>query len=97
MSIKDTIQGLIAVGVLTWMIFGGITYFAKAGDLKLVEMRLEQKIVNDQIIQIKQKMWQLEDRNKGTDCTKWKDEKDRKEYRELNQTLDELKKQQEKK
>lgn len=96
MKIKDIIQGIIAVGVLIGMIFGGISYFAKAEDLKLVELRLEQKIVNDQMIQIKQKLWQLEDRNKGMDCTKWKDEKDRKEYRELNETLENLRKQQKK-
>jgi len=93
---KEIIQGVIAVGVLLGMIMGGISYFATASDLKFVELRLEQKIVNDQIIQLKQRMWQLEDRNKSKEYIKWKDDKDKQEYRILENTLEDLQKQQKK-
>jgi len=96
MKIKEMIQGIIAVGVLIGMIMGGISYFATASDLRLVELRLEQKIVNDQIMQLKQRMWQLEDRNKSKDCIKWEDDKDKQEYRILENTLEELKKEKKK-
>ncbi len=93
---KEIIQGVIAVGILLGMIMGGISYFATASDLKLVELRLEQKIVNDQVMQLKQRMWQLEDRNKSKEYINWKDERDKQEYRMLENTLQDLQKQQKK-
>ena len=44
--IKDNLEMLITVGAAITMIIAGITYFATAKDLKLVDMRLEQKTVH---------------------------------------------------
>jgi len=89
---KNIIEGIIAVGVLIGMILGGINYFAKANDLKLVELRLDQKIVSDQVTQIQRRMWLLEDRHGGIDCYKWKSRSDRDEYRRLRDHVQKLKK-----
>ena len=69
--IKDNLEMLITVGAAITMIIAGITYFATAKDLKLVDMRLEQKIVNDGVYDITRQMQQLERKYKSKDCTTW--------------------------
>ena len=49
---------------------GAVNYFAKVEDLKLVELRLEQKIQQDQIYFIQQRLWQLYDRYGTDDCNR---------------------------
>ena len=88
---KSIIEGIIAIGILTGMILGGINYFAKANDLKLVELRLDQKITADQMAQVQRRMWLLEDRHGGNDCYKWNDRRDRDEYRQLKGQVEKLK------
>ena len=86
------IEMTIAIFVMVGMIIGALNYLAKASDLQMVAMRLDQKIVTDQIMQVQQRIWQLNDRNKGYPCTQWSDEKERTDYRKLNEDLEVLKK-----
>jgi predicted negative regulator of RcsB-dependent stress response len=69
--IKDNLEMLITIGVAITMISAGFAYFAKAKDLKLVDMRLEQKIVNDGVYDLQRQMGQLERKYKTKDCSKW--------------------------
>lgn len=87
---KDIIQTVIGICALIGIVLGALSYFAKADDLQLVEMRLENKIVGDQIYQLKQRAWQLEDRNGSTDCSKWINQRDKNEYREIKMKIEEL-------
>jgi len=91
MKRKEIIEIIVAICVLVGMIVGGLNYLAKASDLQLVEMRLDQKIITDQIFQFQQRIWQLEDRNYGP-CTSWTDQKDKNEYRKLKEEIEMLKK-----
>lgn len=87
---KDVLQIIIAFGIICGIVVGGLTFFAKADDLKLVEMRLDQKIVSDQIQQTQSRVWQLEDRNQGKPCSEWKNPDEKNEYRKLNEQLKHL-------
>jgi hypothetical protein len=84
---KAILEPIIAFGVVVSMIIGGITYLAKASDLKMVEMRLDQKIVSDQVQQMQTRVWLLEDRNKGKPCSDWQSEDEKTEYRKLKEQL----------
>ena len=91
MNKKDFIQ----VGVFLIAIIGAVmgvnTYFAKAADLKLVDMRLEQKVISDASIQTEARKWQLLDRNNNArDCSDIKNEKDKEECRALEQKIKEF-------
>ena len=90
MNKKDFIQ----VGVFLIAIIGAVmgvnTYFAKAADLKLVDMRLEQKVISDASIQTEARKWQLLDRNNVRDCSDIKNEKDKDECRSLEQKIKEF-------
>jgi hypothetical protein len=90
---KKTLEMIIAVCVLTGMVFGGIQYFATAKDLRQVEQRLDQKIVSDSILQISQRIWSLEDRHRdeGKDERFWSSHDDAAEYRALKRQLEDLK------
>lgn len=96
MNIKDHLQTIIAFAAVIGIAAGGIAYFAKAADLELVELRLEQKIASDAILQINQQMWQLEDRNQGRPCEQWESQRERDRYRMLKLKLETLKKRHEK-
>jgi predicted nucleic acid-binding Zn-ribbon protein len=93
---KDYLSVIIAFAAVVGLVLGAINYFAKAEDLQLVELRLDQKIMSDQVMQIQQRIWQLEDRYKGRPCSEWSDQADRDEYRKLQMRVDELKKRQDK-
>jgi hypothetical protein len=85
--------GLIVAGVaVASIIIGGLQYFAKASDLKMVQLRLDQKIVFDQVMDVQKRIWTLEDRNReyGENCLSWPDDRDRVEYRELIDRLERL-------
>lgn len=87
---KNYLQTIVSICVLTGMVVGGVNYFAKADELQLVSMRLDQKIISDQIDQIQRRLWQLEDRHKGTDYRGWPTD-DRNEYRRLKEQAERLK------
>lgn len=67
---KISIPHLIAISVsfvLTLLTITGTLFtiddrWAKAADVKLVELRLDQKIYSDRLHNIQQRMWSLEDR-----------------------------------
>jgi hypothetical protein len=70
----QTITGQVVLGItaLTVIIGGWISfdgYVAKAGDLRLVELRLEKKILKDDRTRTQQQLWNLEDRY-GPRCAK---------------------------
>ena len=75
---------------------GAVDYFAKNTDLQLIEFRLEQKIQGDNILRIQERIWQLEDRYEGKDCSEWI-ATDREEYRSLKSQLELLKKEMDRK
>ncbi len=90
---KEWLGVLISFCIIVGMVVAAISYFASAKDLHFVQIQLDQKIVTDSILQTKQKMWQLEDRNKrSTNSEVWSDDRDKKDYRELQQDLEMLKK-----
>lgn len=91
MKRKDIIEIVVTVCIMVGMVVGALNYLAKASDLQLVEMRLDQKIVSDQIMQLQQRIWQLQDRNYGP-CTNWTDQKDKDEYRKIEAEIEMLKK-----
>jgi hypothetical protein len=101
---NDILKGVIAFGVVCSMVVGALTYLAKADDLmevrkdvQLVEMRLDQKIVGDQLYETQKAIREVEERNiKYTpDCSLWPDARDRKQYKELKIQQEELQKKQE--
>ena len=81
---KSIIEIILAFIVLFGATFSAITYFASAEELEQIEQRLDQKILSDTILQISERMWQLEDRNLGRDTSIWVDEQDKEEYRRLS-------------
>jgi len=83
------IQSGIAFTTLVAAVTGGVTYFAKDSDLKLVEMRLDQKIRNDQMYDIQMQLWKFEDRYEGSPLSDWPHE-DRERYRQLKYRFNEL-------
>jgi len=89
---KEKLQFVILVIALAGSIVGAINYFAKAEEVKHIEMRLDMKILSDSIAQVYQRMWQLEDRNGDRDCSKWLNLDDKEEYRKLEVQLEEAKK-----
>jgi len=82
------IQSGIALTTLVAAVGGGVTYFAKDSDLKLVDMRLEQKIKADERYQTQQRLWQLQDRYTTTDCSKFTNDCDKAECRLLKLRLE---------
>lgn len=52
-------SNILPICALATIIIGGYTYFAKADDLKLVAMRLDQKITADKIFYKRQELNQL--------------------------------------
>jgi len=91
-KLKDYFGLIIAFAATIGIVLGAVNYFAKASDVELVQLRLEQKIVSDQQFSVQQQIWNLEDRNRqyGTDCSKWPDERDRRQYKELKAQYDQL-------
>ncbi len=57
---------LVALGALGSIAFGAYFYiddrYAKAGDVKLIERRLDQKIKADRFEKVQERIWKLEDR-----------------------------------
>lgn len=90
MGKKDLIQVAATLIVLVSAAIGVNAHFAKAADLELIAMRLEQKIVSDAAMQVEARRWQLLDRNSARDCQDIKTERDRDECRALEQKIREL-------
>lgn len=84
-KLKEHFQVIIAFAAVCGLVLGAVNYFATASDLELVQVRLDQKIVADQAFAVQQQIWAIEERNAkhGADCTRWPDERDRRQYKEL--------------
>lgn len=91
MKLNSIFATIIALFTIIGGVFASVTYFARASDLQQVEFRLEKKIQGDNILRIQERIWQLEDRYQGKDCSEWL-ESDREEYRSLKSQLELLKK-----
>lgn len=91
MTLKDGILAAVAVTVLMGSAVTAVEYFAKDADLALVAQRLEQKIQSDQMWQVQQRLWQLEDRNQARECDQYRNEPDKSECRLLKLKLEILK------
>ena len=84
-----TIVAVIAVLITLAGAFAGVnSYFAKASDLQLVALRLDQKILNDRYKAVQERIWNLEDRY-GELC-KTAPPEVKSEYRKLQLELKEL-------
>ena len=95
-KLKDYLGVIVTFAAVVGIVCGAMSYFAKASELELVQLRLEQKIVSDQVFDIQKQTWALEERNRqyGGDCSRWPDERDREQYRKLKAQLLELEKRQ---
>ena len=83
---KEHLKTIITFAAVVSIVIGFCAYFAKASELELVAMRLEQKIVGDKVFDLKKRTWQLEDRNTDHDIIKWP-KRDRDEYRLLMEQI----------
>lgn len=94
--LKEYLGIIIALGAVSGIVAGGLAYFAKASDLELVQMRLDQKIVADQTYDTQRAIWAIEERNvkHTSDCSQWPDARDREQYKKLKAQLEELQKKQ---
>lgn len=88
---KAILEPIIALAAVVGIVLGGMAYFAKADDLQLVELRLDQKIVSDQVRQVQQRVWTLEERNKDRPYSEWSNTDEKKEYKALKDDLEMLK------
>jgi membrane peptidoglycan carboxypeptidase len=94
-KLKEYFGTIIAFAMVIGIVAGGLAYFAKAADLELVQLRLDQKIVSDQMYDTDKQIWILEERNRAyADCRQWPDERDREQYRKLKAQQEELQKKQ---
>lgn len=88
-SLKKYLTIAVSVLVLISAIVGANEYLAKASELELVSMRLDQKILSDRLYNLQSRVWAIEDRY-GSDITKMP-ENIREEYRCLLREIEELK------
>lgn len=83
---------ILSLASVAGLVFGFTTYFASASELRLTQLRLDQKIVTDQVMDVQKRMWALEEKNKEfPDVRVWPASKERQEYKELECQLEELK------
>ncbi len=61
-KVNTIIASACGLLVLLGAAFGSNAYYAKSTDLKLVEMRLDRKILNDKISTAQDRIWKIEDR-----------------------------------
>jgi archaellum component FlaC len=61
-SVHIILGVIISISTLIGLIFNLDGRWAKADELKKVEMRLEQKIQQDRVEALQERMWKLEDR-----------------------------------
>lgn len=91
LSLNKTIPVVVGIIAIVGTIIGAYEFFAHAEDLKVVEMRLDSKILNDIAYDIRREMNQIEDRNGTSDCLRMS-ETDRERYRKLQIQLQDLQK-----
>lgn len=98
-KLKEYLSTVVILASAIAVATGALAYFAKASELQelrdevvLTQVRLDQKIVGDQAFITQQQLWALEEKNTkyGSDCTKWPDDRDRKQYKELKAQHEDL-------
>jgi hypothetical protein len=94
MTKKNILEIIIAFIVIFGAAFGAVTYFASAKDLNLVDMRLEQKIVGDGILNLTLQMGQLKAKHNNQPCSVWTNHQDRQNYERMRLQVEQLKKKQ---
>ena len=80
-KLQILIGTVIGICTLIGIVLATDGYVAKAKDLEMTNMRLDQKIIQDYTRDIQERIWRLEDKF-GTDCSKMPADL-RKTYREL--------------
>lgn len=87
------IKKLVVIGTLIGMIFAVFFFidsrYALLEEVKKIEKRLDYKIVSDQVMSIQERIWRIEDRYPDS---KSRPETVNEEYRNLNTSLELLKK-----
>lgn len=89
-SKKNILEIIIAFIIVAGAMWGAVEYFAAAADLRLVDMRLEQKIVGDSIINLYDQRTQLQIKYKNAPCSTWRGKEapaDRKRYLRIESQL----------
>ena len=61
-NLQKVIGIIIGLAAVISLAFGADAYFAKSTQLVMVEKRLDQKIVQDQINYLQEQLWKIEDR-----------------------------------
>lgn len=64
--------------------WGAVAYFAKASDLRYTDMRLDHKILIDQLRALKVRIWDLERKNEQKPPEEWTDQRDVRQRKELD-------------
>lgn len=63
---KVAASGIVSLAAVITSVYSGMTWvddrYANKDDVQLIELRLEQKIQQDRVQQIQQRLWQIEDR-----------------------------------
>lgn len=90
-NLKKYLAIAVSILVLISAIVGANEYLAKASELELVSMRLDQKILNDRLYNLQNRVWAIEDRY-GKDVSKMP-ENVRIEYRRLLREIEKIKRQ----
>lgn len=90
-SLNRVVPAIVGIIAIVGASIGAYNFFAHADELKVVEMRLDYKILGDMAYDIRREMNQIEDRNKTTDCLKMVPV-DRTRYRKLYIQLEDLEK-----
>ena len=66
MSMKVVASSVASLAALVTSLYSGAVWiddrYANKDDVRLIELRLEQKIQQDRVQQIQQRIWQIEDR-----------------------------------
>ncbi len=66
--IQPAIATIVSLATLIGLAFAAENHYAKQGDIVLVQLRLEQKIIQDQRNDLQNQVWKLEDRVNGDIC-----------------------------
>ena len=78
---KSMLAVVVTLSTISGMVVAIDSRWAKAGEVKQISQRLDQKIYSDRVDRIQERMWRLEDRF-GSVCEKMPIES-REEYRKL--------------
>lgn len=70
MDLKVTSATVGSIVALVTTVYGGLEWldsnYASAGDVKAIELRLEQKILSDQLRDVEHRIWTIEERYGAT-------------------------------